>query len=34
LTVRATGDSGQPAVFTISLEGFASAMDRTAALAK
>jgi invasion protein IalB len=34
LTVRATGDGGQPAVFTISLEGFASAMDRTAALAK
>jgi invasion protein IalB len=34
LTVRATADGGQPAVFTISLEGFASAMDRTAALAK
>jgi invasion protein IalB len=34
LTVRATADGGQPAVFTISLEGFASAMARTAALAK
>jgi invasion protein IalB len=34
LAVRATADGGQPATFTISLKGFASAMDRTAALAK
>jgi invasion protein IalB len=34
LTVRVTADGGQPATFTISLKGFANAMDRTAALSK
>jgi invasion protein IalB len=34
LTVRATADGGQGAVFKISLNGFSSALDRTAALAK
>ena len=34
LTVAATADGGQGAVFKISLNGFSSALDRTAALAK
>jgi invasion protein IalB len=34
LTVRATADGGQGAVFTISLNGFSSALDRLAALEK
>ena len=34
LTVRATADGGQGAAFKISLNGFSSALDRTAALAK
>ena len=34
LTVKATGDNAQEIPFTISLRGFASAIDRTAALAK
>jgi invasion protein IalB len=34
LTVKATGDNEQEIPFTISLRGFASAIDRTAALAK
>ena len=34
LAVRATVDGGQGAVFTISLNGFSNALDRTAALAQ
>ena len=34
LTVSATDDGGQGAAFKISLTGFSSALDRTAALAK
>ena len=34
LTVSATADGGQGAAFKISLNGFSSALDRTAALAK
>ena len=34
LTVRATADGGQGAIFKISLNGLSSALDRTAALAK
>ena len=34
LTVRATGDNAQEIPFTISLRGFASAIERTAALAR
>ena len=34
LIVRATVDGGQGAVFTISLNGFSNALDRTAALAQ
>jgi invasion protein IalB len=34
LTIRATADGGQEALFAISLDGFSSALDRTAALAR
>jgi len=34
LTVKTTADGGQPLTFTLSLKGFASAFDRTAALGK
>jgi invasion protein IalB len=34
LTIRATADDGQGALFTISLNGFASALDRASALAR
>jgi invasion protein IalB len=34
LTIRATADGGQGALFEISLNGFSSALDRTAALAR
>jgi invasion protein IalB len=34
LTVHATADGGQDTLFEISLNGFSSALDRTAALAR
>lgn len=34
LTIRATADDGQGALFTISLNGFAGALDRASALAR